>query len=121
MVSLPPTEDRRRDMTLIALCATVFVATHVAADELDRYQAETVPVAPKAVVAVQEVRPVENLVETIIETYPVPLDEELQLFIVQECEKVNIAPEVIFAVIQKESSFRADVVGDNGKPCRHGG
>lgn len=73
------------------------------------YQQETAVVMP------QEVRPVEALVETIVETYPVPLDEDLQFFIAQECERVSIAPEVVFAMIQKESSFRADAVGDNGQ------
>lgn len=93
----------------------MFVSANVAAEYLERNQAKADLVEPKAVVAVQETKPVEQLVETIIETYPVPLDTDLQLFVAQECEKVSIAPEVVFAMIQKESSFRADVVGDNGK------
>ena len=80
---------------------------------MDRHEAEAATKEQTAVVTIQEIKPKE-LVETIVETYPVPLDADLQLFIVDECEKVSIAPEVVFAMIQKESTFKADAVGDNG-------
>ena len=44
----------------------------------------------------------------------IPLDAELQLHIVNECEKANIRPEIVFAMIQRESSYKADAIGDNG-------
>ena len=106
---------RRRETILLAFAITMFVSANVAVDQLERHQAKADLLEPNSVGVIQEANPVEQLVETIIETYPVPLDTDLQLFVVQECEKVSIAPEVIFAVIQKESSFRAGVVGDNGR------
>lgn len=65
-----------------------------------------------------EVKPV-SVVETIQEeepvvTYPVPLDEELQLFIIGLCEEHHIDPAVVFCMIHQESSFNASMVGDGG-------
>lgn len=47
--------------------------------------------------------------------YDVPLSEELQLHIFEECEKHNIAPAIVIAIIERESDFNTDKVGDNGK------
>ena len=47
--------------------------------------------------------------------YDVPLSEELQLHIFEECEKYNIAPAIIIAMIDEESDFDANDIGDNGK------
>jgi hypothetical protein len=46
--------------------------------------------------------------------FDVPLSEELQIHIFEECEKHNIAPAIVIAMIERESSFREKVVGDNG-------
>ena len=46
--------------------------------------------------------------------YNVPLSEELQLHIFEECEKHNIAPAIVIAMIEKESSYDASKIGDNG-------
>ena len=49
------------------------------------------------------------------EFYDVPLSEELQLHIFKECEKHNIAPDIIIEMIEKESNYKADAIGDDGK------
>ena len=65
------------------------------------------------------IEPLEN--QTTVESlekvrfYNVPLSEELQLHIFKECEKHNIAPAIILAMIERESNYKADVIGDNGK------
>jgi len=46
--------------------------------------------------------------------YPVPLDAELQSYIVQLCEQYQIEPELVLAVIEHESDFNAAASGDNG-------
>lgn len=46
--------------------------------------------------------------------YNVPLSEELQLHIFAECEKHNIAPAIIIAMIERESEYTAGAIGDNG-------
>lgn len=50
-----------------------------------------------------------------VSIYPVPLDTELQLFIVQLCEDHHIDPAIVFAMIDRESDFNADATGDGGK------
>lgn len=69
---------------------------------------ESVPAAPLMTCAVEA--EMEN--EPVL--YDVPLDDELQLFIIQECEEHHIEPEIILAMIERESQFTADIVGDNG-------
>ena len=56
---------------------------------------------------------IEEVVE--LETWNVPLEKDLQLYIAELCEEVSIEPELVFAVIEQESCFEADTVGDNGK------
>jgi len=46
--------------------------------------------------------------------YNVPLSEELQLHIFKECEKHNISPSVVIAIIEQESDYNENAVGDNG-------
>lgn len=46
--------------------------------------------------------------------FNVPLSEDLQEYIFQLCKEHNIAPGIIMAMIERESSFKADAVGDKG-------
>ena len=45
----------------------------------------------------------------------VPLDIELQEFVVEECKKHDIRPQIIFAMMQAESGFNAESIGDKGQ------
>ena len=47
--------------------------------------------------------------------YPVPLDDDLQKYIIQESMKKGLAPSMIFAIIKHESDFDPNHIGDNGK------
>lgn len=49
-----------------------------------------------------------------IEFYPVPLDHDLQAFIIHTCEELSIDPAIIVAMIDQESDFKADAIGDGG-------
>lgn len=53
--------------------------------------------------------------EPIIEFFDVPLSQDIQLHIFNECAKYNIAPALVVAIIERESTFNADRIGDNGK------
>ena len=68
---------------------------------------------------IQEVRSVEEEKEEIVEEdvneyFDVPLDEDLQDHIFMVCESYGIDPAIVIAMIQRESNFVIDVVGDNG-------
>lgn len=53
--------------------------------------------------------------EPTVEYFDVPLDESLQDHIFAECEKYEVDPAVVIAMIERESRFNADVVGDSGR------
>lgn len=46
--------------------------------------------------------------------YDVPLEDELQLYIVRLCEEHHIDPAVVVGMAQRESQFTADAIGDGG-------
>jgi hypothetical protein len=131
-----------KDVALVALAIALFIGAHAAVDALDRRDAEKAqeiapvyvvevskpvdmphPIVPKeeavmaASVKTVEIVPVaepEVAVEENATTYPVPLDEELQLFIIGLCEEHHIDPAVVFCMIHQESSFDASKIGDSG-------
>ena len=47
--------------------------------------------------------------------YPVPIDHDLQAYIIHTCEEYHIDPSIIVAMIDRESSFRSDAIGDSGE------
>lgn len=52
--------------------------------------------------------------EPITLFFNVPLSEDLQLHIFNECAKYNIAPALVIAVIERESTFDPNALGDKG-------
>ena len=46
--------------------------------------------------------------------FDVPLDTELQLYIIDEAEEHGIDPAIVMAMAYRESTYRADAIGDNG-------
>lgn len=118
--------DARSAIAMLAAVATVVVGG-LAVDEMDRQEAAKV--AAKEVVEQTEIKPVRIVPEVVkpiptpeatpepvlpVLIYDVPLDVELQLFIINECEKVNIDPAIVMAMAEKESTFKADAIGDDG-------
>lgn len=49
------------------------------------------------------------------ELYSVPLDEELQLHIIDLCSDYNVEPELVLAVIGQESNYNSEAIGDKGE------
>ena len=47
--------------------------------------------------------------------YDIPLDDDLQRHIWEECQKRGAPYEVVLGIIRKESNYEADVVGDHGR------
>ena len=52
--------------------------------------------------------------ETATLTYPVPLDQELQDYIVETAKSYGVSPCIVFAVIGAESEYDPNAIGDNG-------
>lgn len=46
--------------------------------------------------------------------YDVPLDEDLQRYIFEQCEEKGVDPKLVLAMIYVESSFRPSAIGDKG-------
>lgn len=87
---------------IAALLTAIIVIVAVTCDK-----AEAIDPATEKVVSVE---PTE-----LICIYDSPLDIELHNYIVAECEKNGIRPEIVFAMIQRESEFNAENIGDNGQ------
>lgn len=59
---------------------------------------------------IEPIKPIQKLVY-----YDVPLDKDLQKHIITVSESYNIEPSIIFAMIERESRFKPNVIGDNGR------
>lgn len=68
----------------------------------------------------EQAEPIETAAISIAEPtpeeplYDVPLDEEVQNHIIRLCEQYEIPAAVVIAMIERESYFTADAIGDNG-------
>lgn len=54
-------------------------------------------------------------VKELVVRYPVPLDDALQQYVLDQASDKGISAAVVFAVIARESNFDADLIGDDGK------
>ena len=68
------------------------------------------------------VEPAETIVEGYIDhgcvehvRYDIPLDDELQDYIIETSEERGVDPAIIIAIIKRESQFDIDIIGDRGK------
>lgn len=82
------------------------------------YPAAAVVIATAEPIVIEDV-PVEVTPEPSAEPftayiYDVPLEDELQLYIVRLCEEHHISPAVVVGMAQRESQFTADAIGDGG-------
>lgn len=71
---------------------------------------------PKAT-ATQAATPPETMPqETVpqVQLYAVPLSKDLQIHIINTCEKYHVDPVIVLAMIWQESNFDASVMGDGG-------
>lgn len=84
---------------------------------LSSIQADSVNYESSKPVFVSQLKPIPEELEhaEAIEFFPVPLDHEIQAFVIRTCEDLNMDPAVIIAMIDQESDFREDCVGDNGE------
>ena len=65
-------------------------------------------------VAVTEVTTEQVTQKVCVELYDVPLEAELQYYIIELCESAHISSALVMAIIERESDFNALEVGDDG-------
>lgn len=102
-------------LILLAVLATMIVcsSTSYVNDCTDAEQAVTEVEEAQTPEVVTVVCIPAREVETV-KVFNVPLDVELQLFIISECEDYHIDPAIIVAMAQRESQFNPDAIGDGG-------
>lgn len=101
---------------LIALAFTVIVL--LADIYVGRTNAEAAcePTAtPTAEETIEDITVIETTEATEpVDLYDVPLEADLQLYIIDQAEAHGIEPAIVIAMAFKESSYRADAIGDGG-------
>ena len=103
---------------MLAVVAALMVKTfaeesHISGSE---YRAQIAKYAPtQATVEPNAERVADTVEETpSVALYDVPLDEELQLHIIEQAEAHGIDPAIIMAMAYRESCFNAEAIGDGG-------
>lgn len=99
-------------------------ASMVALDPVEEPDLETSVVSHESKESTSEtvVDPAETIVEGYIDhgcvehvRYDIPLDDELQDYIIETSEERGVDPAIIIAMIKRESQFDIDIIGDKGK------
>lgn len=80
----------------------------------------TTPLPPETTIAettanIPETTTAETEPPSTISYYNVNLSEYVQDVIFAECEKYNIPPEIVIAMIERESQFKQYAIGDDGR------
>lgn len=100
-------------VAVITLYAVVLTGADVEAAEMKtEYIAENEE--PQKIEPTEE-KPKETMLDCREQIYPVPLDAALQAHIVSKSGEYGIDPAIIFAMIDLESKYNINAVGDGGK------
>ena len=105
---------------IVLVIGTLWVEREIYSEEETTQTDRTIQVTTAVVeenTTVNVEAPVPTEPETIIKTtirYDVPLDDSLQKYIINLCKERNVAPSLIFAIIERESNFNFNCVGDSG-------
>ena len=103
-------------LCLVLIATSVFVLRYCGLDQRDSEHTDPTTLEAEPHITEPTVVATEptKATEPTVVLYDVPLSEELQLHITNLCERHHINPAIIVSMIFWESSFRADVMGDNG-------
>lgn len=89
-------ERRKRTFICLGLSLLIIISAIIYCNNISKVQAE-------------EQEPIINLEDVKI-YYDVPLDFEVQDYLFEQCEKYDVPVELVLAVINKESNFKADAI-----------
>lgn len=124
--------SRIKSFLLAAVMLFNVCSLHMSAKAEESVEVEEVVVKEETVVVPEEIDPpvaemevveeevviepiVEQPEEPSVEYYDVPLSEDLQDHIFELCENYDIDPALIICMIQRESNFRPEAMGDSGE------
>lgn len=100
----------RKGLVMLGMSAVILAgmsaATLAFAGEPEQPTEEPVAVEQPAVLCEEP--------NTVPELWAVPLEEDLQLHIANLCEEYHIQPELVLAVIEQESQYNPEAIGDSG-------
>lgn len=99
-----------------AICAAVIIPGMLLVKAgTEAEQAQKAQKAQEHPVSMVEIAPKETPAKEVISYYSsIPLDKELQHYIIQQSHANGILPEIVMAMIDRESGFDIEQVGDNG-------
>ncbi len=111
--------------TVLGLVVTAFAISHKSPTPII-VEAKASTYAEESATAVIEEVTVDTVAEptteeqtteeptTAIQLFDVPLDQELQLYIMDLCEETNISAALVIAIIERESNYNESAIGDSG-------
>lgn len=104
--------------TIIIIAIVLFTTTIINAFAAHNYKYNTKTNSVQIQEPIVETVTVEKIKTVEVskrQYYDIPLSEYVQDTIFDECEKYNISPALVIAMIYQESRFDDTVIGDNGK------
>ena len=104
-------------VTIVVILVFVFATGAVIANaSLSDTQEDQPQVTEKTyVLTVSTTAPIVELPEETRTYFDIPLSHDVQDHLIAECEKHNISPTIVIAMIDRESRFNTYALGDNGK------
>lgn len=103
-------------LTLIALtgCLRTEPQAEVMQEQTTTAEQPTTAIVEVETVEVETVE-MQTVAEPTYKLCDIPLDEELQIWLIDYCKDIHINPYMIMAMCEKESQYNANAVGDSGR------
>lgn len=99
-------------MTIVSLCSFMIVPQAKVQEQETTTQQETTTEQPTTTDIEVEI---ETVSEPVYKLCDIPLEQDLQIWLIDYCKELHISPYLIMAMCERESQYNADAIGDNGR------